>query len=182
MKDFTCEEGDRGLCECGCGNRTNVINKNDSRTSRVAGEYSRFLRGHNRRKTIRYVEVPTGYATPCWMWQLAKTRDGYGRCSDTTGKIVLAHRFYYEKAFGAIPDGLECDHLCRVRACVRPDHLDPVTRAENAQRGSRTKLNVEVVRGIRSSTDLQRVLARRYGVSQSQISRIRSGQSWRLGI
>ena len=93
--------------------------------------------------------------------------------------MVLAHRYYYEQESGRIPDGLECDHLCRMRACVRPDHLDPVTRYEHSRREGRTKLTTEAVRAIRSSTERQRVLAQRYGVSQSQISRVRAGRCWR---
>jgi hypothetical protein len=36
---------------------------------------------------------------------------------------------------GEIPEGLELDHLCRNTLCVNPDHLEPVTHAENIQRG-----------------------------------------------
>lgn len=46
-----------------------------------------------------------------------------------------AHREAYKAFKGEIPDGLELDHLCRVRNCVNPDHLEPVTRLENARRG-----------------------------------------------
>lgn len=46
----------------------------------------------------------------------------------------MAHRVAYELVVGPIPEGLEIDHLCRTRSCVRPDHLDPVTHAENCRR------------------------------------------------
>ncbi|MFF1336357.1 HNH endonuclease signature motif containing protein [Streptomyces sp. NPDC058290] len=49
--------------------------------------------------------------------------------------MFLAHRWAYRDSRGDIPDGLELDHLCRHPACVRPDHLDPVTHAENVRRG-----------------------------------------------
>ncbi len=71
----------------------------------------------------------------CWLWTAAKTRDGYGRLADTGGRWVLAHRFAYELHIGPIPNSLTLDHLCRVRHCVNPTHLEPVTNRVNALRG-----------------------------------------------
>lgn len=65
----------------------------------------------------------------CWIWTGSIDRDGYGYLHD--GRRHNAHRWTYEKFVGPIPDGLEIDHLCRVRPCVNPDHLEPVTRLEN---------------------------------------------------
>lgn len=48
---------------------------------------------------------------------------------------IRAHRFSYNLLVGHIPDGLVIDHLCRVRCCVNPDHLEPVTSIENTHRG-----------------------------------------------
>jgi hypothetical protein len=48
--------------------------------------------------------------------------------------MVLAHRWAYEHFIGPIPAGLEIDHLCRVRHCVNPAHLEPVTKSENRRR------------------------------------------------
>lgn len=66
----------------------------------------------------------------CWLWNGRLNKDGYGRTADDK----LAHRVSYTLLKGAIPDGLELDHLCRVRCCVSPDHLEPVTQAENFRR------------------------------------------------
>lgn len=48
---------------------------------------------------------------------------------------TLVHRILYEVKHGPVPEGLECDHLCRVRHCVNPDHIEPVTKRENQRRG-----------------------------------------------
>lgn len=71
--------------------------------------------------------------TRCWLWT-ASTRDGYGQFWLPPTPIP-AHRFAYEMHVGPIPDGLDIDHLCRVRHCVNPSHLEPVTRRENVIRG-----------------------------------------------
>lgn len=70
----------------------------------------------------------------CWLWTAHKVHDGYGKFW-LDGRHVLAHRVSYEWLVGPIPDGLQIDHLCRVRHCVNPAHLEPVTQRENLLRG-----------------------------------------------
>lgn len=81
----------------------------------------------------------------CIEWVGGKTSGGYGVFSDTTGhashRKVMAHRWSYETARGPIPHGYDIDHLCRNRACVNPNHLEPVTRQENIRRATRLKQN-----------------------------------------
>ena len=69
----------------------------------------------------------------CWVWTAAVS-NGYGRFATPKGRTNLAHKFLYEETVGPVPEGMELDHLCRNRACVRPDHLEPVTRKENLNR------------------------------------------------
>ena len=71
----------------------------------------------------------------CWLWQgnLHPTT-GYGQLT-SGGKHFLAHRWAYEHYVGPIPEGLQLDHKCRLRCCVNPDHLEPVTCKENNNRG-----------------------------------------------
>jgi hypothetical protein len=70
----------------------------------------------------------------CWLWRGAINPKGYGKWPRPDGSR-LAHRRVYELVVGPIPAGLQLDHLCRVRACVNPAHLEPVTNRENARRG-----------------------------------------------
>jgi hypothetical protein len=69
--------------------------------------------------------------TGCFLWFGAIATNGYGVIS-IGRKNRLAHRMYYELKKGPVPNGLVLDHLCRVKCCVNPDHLEPVTIHENA--------------------------------------------------
>lgn len=66
----------------------------------------------------------------CWLWTGQLNAYGYGLIS-ANKKRLMAHRVGYELLVGPIPEGLEIDHLCRVRACVNPAHLEPVEHSEN---------------------------------------------------
>jgi hypothetical protein len=74
----------------------------------------------------------------CWLWTGAILPIGYGRVGSdkTAGRSISAHRVMYEQMVGPIPNGHEIDHKCRVRACVNPAHMEPVTHAENMRRGN----------------------------------------------
>lgn len=78
---------------------------------------------------------------------------------------------------------MDLDHLCRVRSCVNPDHLEPVSRAENCQRGANAKLTLEDVAEIRrllKTTDMtQKAIGNLFAVSQSAIWRINVGKTWK---
>jgi hypothetical protein len=81
----------------------------------------------------RYVSVDA--ASGCWVWGGPRTELGYGVLwANTRPRSRKAHRVVYEIHRGPIPAGLELDHLCRNPSCVNPDHLEPVTHAENMRR------------------------------------------------
>lgn len=69
----------------------------------------------------------------CWRWVGGISSTGYGKFW-LDGKTIPAHRVSYEMHVGVIPGGMEIDHLCRVRSCVNPEHLQPVTGRENIAR------------------------------------------------
>ena len=76
----------------------------------------------------------------CAIWIGYRNNHGYGQFHEDKQNCVKAHRWSYEKYKGEIPDGLVIDHKCRNRACVNPEHLEPVTNGENIQRGARGDL------------------------------------------
>lgn len=79
----------------------------------------------------------------CWIWHdLSLGPGGYGQIWHA-GKRWLAHRLAYTLTKGAIPEGLDIDHLCRVRPCINVYHLEPVTRQVNIIRGLSPELSRE---------------------------------------
>lgn len=73
-------------------------------------------------------------ATGCWIWTGTQMRGGYGQARLQDGRSTGAHRASYMAFVGPIPDGLQIDHLCRIRLCVNPDHLEAVTPRVNVLR------------------------------------------------
>jgi hypothetical protein len=84
-------------------------------------------------ETRFFQKVTVARAEDCWLWQGALTK-GYGAFRGADKKRHEAHRWAYEFLRAPIPPGLTIDHLCRVKTCVNPWHLELVTRQENARR------------------------------------------------
>ena len=74
----------------------------------------------------------------CWLWTASTDKGGYGKIT-VDRRQIGAHRISYQLHKGQIPAGLDLDHVCRVRCCVNPDHLEPVSRSENCRRGDTGK-------------------------------------------
>lgn len=92
---------------------------------------------------VRFI-VKVNKTETCWLWT-ASSAAGYGRFHPHRGINGLAHRWSYEYHVGEIPEGLQIDHLCRVRSCVNPDHLEPVTPRVNTLRG----ISVPAINAVR---------------------------------
>lgn len=84
--------------------------------------------------TSRFLRKLTPQEGGCWLWPTVSSH-GYGRIATGKGRREYAHRWMYEHLVGPIPEDLTIDHLCRVRACVNPDHLEAVPHRVNILRG-----------------------------------------------
>lgn len=83
--------------------------------------------------------------TPCLLWLHRLNKDGYG-VQSTAGGDVLVHRTMWQVANQKILGvGVEVDHLCKVRNCCNPDHLEAVSHSENMRRMNADK--VACIRG-----------------------------------
>ena len=178
------EPNPSGLCMCGCGRKAPISKTTDKRYGTYYGLPSRYIKGHHTRtrssKLANYVEESRGYSTPCWIWQGCTDRKGYG-LSGMGKRSRYVHIELYIQKFGEIPEPLQLDHLCRVPACVNPDHLEPVTSAENTRRGKSAKLNWELVDMIRSLdpsvTSVE--IATQLGIHPKTVRLARNGRTWK---
>jgi hypothetical protein len=74
-------------------------------------------------------------ASGCWKWIGTLLPNGYAQIAIGGRRKEYIHRLVYTLTYGPIPEGLQLDHLCRNRACCRPDHLQAVSCRENLLRG-----------------------------------------------
>lgn len=117
--------------------------------------------------------------TGCWLWTGNTQNNGYGQLWPHR----LVHRFAYELLRGPIAPGLVIDHLCRVRSCCNPDHLDACEPKVNSRRSPLVaKLNeddVRTVHALRANGASSAVIADAVGVCPWTIREIVAGRMWR---
>jgi hypothetical protein len=180
-----CEPGcqiEAGKCHCGCGGIPPLAKKTRNDLRHRRGFPVRFINGHGKKiSSSRFEFVDMGYTSPCWIWNGPVNKSGYGRTRDGNKQIAV-HRREYEKANGPIPKGKDLDHLCRVRRCANPAHLEPVTEAENVRRAKTCKLTalkVEQIKAQAASGRQRGLIARDFVVSETTVRDILSGRTWR---
>lgn len=135
----------------------------------------------------------------CWLWTGTLSTAGYGRLRfSNPRRMVKAHRFSYELAYGPISDDALVCHRCDTPACVNPAHLFLGTHADNAQdksakgrcntpdrtgahngRAILTEDQVRSIRALQSTGAHRRELAQMFGVSPSAIKKIVARYTWR---
>lgn len=133
----------RWLCECSCPGKTRTVIESGalrSGNTKSCGCLRReLLHSLRYRPTInRFCDLIEYSSDGCWLWTGFTDTAGYSRFSPGDGnrKTCHAHIFSYEHFIGPVPQGKELDHLCRIRRCVNPTHLEPVTHLVNMRRGS----------------------------------------------
>ncbi|WP_081080637.1 HNH endonuclease signature motif containing protein [Burkholderia cepacia] len=172
----------------------NTINRirTGARWAHVAPEIQRWRRYVDAESITDVIAQRTerDSVTGCLNWTGATQSEGYGIFS-FGGKLMLVHRAAYQEVHGEIPDGLVVMHGCDNRRCCNESHLRLGTDQDNKDdcvakgRHSRgeshptAKLTAEEVKQIRADSRNQRALASEFGVSQSQISHIKTFSQWR---
>ena len=126
----------------------------------------------------------------CWLWTGAKSPLGYGKFYLPDG-TTQAHRFSWTLVNGPVPHGMYICHHCDNPPCVNPNHLfigdhyDNMAdmsikgRSQHGEKQWNSKLSASDVIEIFKSTDLQRTVAERYGITQGTVSSIKSGAKWK---
>lgn len=153
------------------------------------------MSAYNEMRTIRFwSKVDRRGPDDCWNW-LGSKHQGYGYFRSAPREMTLAHRFSYAQTNGDIPEGMVICHHCDNPSCVNPSHLFCGTQADNIadckakNRVSRkppcmgsahklAKLTEQQAIEIYRATGTQGEIAKRFGVTQTKVSKIKRGVSW----
>lgn len=129
----------------------------------------------------------------CWLWVGAVDANGYGKLGDGSKRVLYAHRVSWEAHNGPILDGKWVLHKCDTPSCANPAHLFLGDQSDNMQdmrrkgrgvdtageKSASAKLTASQANEIRDAVGTHREIAKRYGIDHSQVTRIKSGKSWK---
>lgn len=126
-----------GYCSCGCGHKTNIIEKSNVGRNRVAGQPYKSLYRHRRPAWLRVLDKVVEDDAGCWIYTGGIHRNGYGQVGIDGRTKELAHRAIWKRhnKVDSIPRGMYVMHKCDRPACVNPDHLELGTPSQNNQDG-----------------------------------------------
>ena len=185
----------QGYCQCGCGQKTKLSDRNEKRRGYVKGEPRKFITGHNRTISIldeRYYKI---LENSCWEFTgCINKANGYGSISYRS-KQMTAHRAFYLFYKGQIPEKYVIDHLCHKansncpggklcqhRRCVNPNHLEAITVGENVHRGQKSimdKDKIEVAKAMNKIFSYAKI-AKIFGVSTGCIQHAIERDYWKV--
>lgn len=186
-----------GYCGCGCGEKTSIAKKKNTKHGHIKGEPIPFLKGHSNRSPAenRFWAKVQKTDDGCWLWIGGKDSSGYGTFH-TGERTISAHRYSYELHIGPIPEGMLCCHHCDCPACCNPAHFFLGTKADNAhdrdkkgrninhygEKHGRAKLDEAKVMAIFVDFDngmTKAKISRKYNIGYSQVSRVLSKEHWK---
>lgn len=123
-------------------------------------------------------EVITSQFGECWVWKGCPNHNTYGQVWLGKEKFY-AHRASYMLFNEEIPEGLVVDHICHVKACINPNHLQAINQHDNVHRSKTTKLTKELVFEILASADGIQKLSEDYNITRTHVEAIRKGKRWK---
>lgn len=164
-----------GYCKCGCGQKTKLSPLTRPKHGWVKGQPLFYIKGHsNKISGKRYKVDDNG----CWIWQGPIAESGYGMASTT-----WAHRHVWQQHNGEIPSGVQLHHICEVKSCVNPSHLELLTVADHRMKHggvpSLRTFSEEAVRAIRRSRLSCEKLGQVFKASNSTIHLIRTRKTYK---
>ncbi len=178
--DFGVNQND-GLCHCECGESAPIAKGTTRELGIVRGEPLRYINGHHNMLPETYTAEDRGYDTPCWIWR-NEASSGYGYIG-RNGRFIYAHRYFYEREHGHIPEGCQLHHKCEIRNCVRLSHLEPLSMVDHQRLHTGTRLTMAKAREARRLVlvcGMQRKeVAELFGVSSDVIEIAVNGKTWR---
>lgn len=195
-----------GMCQCGCGQETNLAPCTDASKSWLKNHPIRYLFGHAMRKyhsleDVFFSSFTQGDPNECWEWESGTRcgQDGQYGLVAFGSKAVGAHRFSYEFHNGEIPNSIDGQptvirHKCDNKLCVNWHHLEAGTHKDNVQdsidrgmhpRGEKagpsklTEADVRIIRRMKKRGMNHKEISEKFEVHPTTVGKIVRRQTWK---